>query len=360
MNMKADEVRWLLDRGADPGWVAPNGIPVLEHALIRYWNGEAVDVLAARASPRQALWIVAGLGDVDGVQRFLDARGKPTVAGRRLRPDFGGVGQTGTPQNPEADDEEILIEAFLVAILNGRTAVLNYMLSRGFPVNGLAWGSPLINMVVGNGMVPIVECLVRGGADLDLRGWRPAQTAREIAREMFEDDSENANRRRIVQLCGMDPDAILAERDARPLKPPVVEPKLNEALEFAADDAFRRGQADVGPENLLFGLLRSGGLPLDFFTKYSRIDLDRFRADVWSRVHPNDDRVDRPKLALNDSAQAMVQAAIASATGRRRETVNGLHLLHALTQDAQGPAARLLTQYGANPTTCREEVARML
>jgi hypothetical protein len=52
MHMPADEVRDLLDRGADPAWVAPSGIPVLEHALLRYWNAEAVDLLAARVRPR--------------------------------------------------------------------------------------------------------------------------------------------------------------------------------------------------------------------------------------------------------------------------------------------------------------------
>src|SRR5690606_34903067 len=51
-------VRALLEQGADPNWVAPNGISVLEHALLRYWKrSEAgVDLLvAAGARPRRAL-----------------------------------------------------------------------------------------------------------------------------------------------------------------------------------------------------------------------------------------------------------------------------------------------------------------
>ena len=58
--MRPEEVRSLLDQGADPNWIAPNGIPVLEHALLRYQNGNAVDVLAARAVPRRALSRRAG------------------------------------------------------------------------------------------------------------------------------------------------------------------------------------------------------------------------------------------------------------------------------------------------------------
>jgi len=213
--MQPNTVRELIDRGADPTWVAPNGIPVLEHALIRYWNGDAVDLVAERAIPRSALWISAGLGDVEGVRRSLDRNGKPTLAARKLRPDFDAVGTGGWfPQHPDPDDEEILLEAFVIAMLNGRCEVVEYMVSRGFPIDTLIWGSPVINLAVGNAMIPMVECLVRCGANLDIRGWMPTQSAREIARSRLMDAPDNVNYRRVVELCGMDPDAILAEKPA--------------------------------------------------------------------------------------------------------------------------------------------------
>lgn len=360
MHMKTAKVRWLLDRGADPNWVAPNGIPVLEHALIRYRNAEAVDLVAARVRPRKALWIAAGLGDIDGVSRFLDREGKPTQAARRLRPNFDAVGPLMIPSSPNPHDEEILMEAFFVAALNGRTAVLEYMVSRGFPVDSLVWGAPLIVGAVGDAIVPVVECLVRCGADLDLRGWRPQQSAREIAREMFENVSQDADRRRVVELCGMDPDAILAERDARPMKPPIIEPKLQEALGLAGDDALCLGQSDIRPENLLFGLLRSGGLPLVFFTRASRMDFDRFRADVKDRMRPREDPVDRSPVSIHPEAQAVIEAAIAIATERRREAVQALHLVYALTQSGEGAVAELLARYGSSASMLNSEMERML
>jgi ATP-dependent Clp protease ATP-binding subunit ClpA len=165
---------------------------------------------------------------------------------------------------------------------------------------------------------------------------------------MFENISQNADRRRIVELCGMDPDSILAERDARPVNPPVVHPKLQEAIELAGDDAFRLGQSDIRPENLLFGLLRIGDLPFMFFTSVSRMDLDQFRTDMKDRVRPIEDRVHRPSLPFHPDAQAMIQAAIASATERRRDWVHGLHLLYVLTRAEQGAVADLLAQYGSS------------
>lgn len=215
MYMKSDKVRWLLDRGADPAWIPPNGIPVLEHALIRYWNGEAVDLVAARSAPRKALWISAGLGHVNGVSGFLDGNGKPTAAACRLRPDFDAVGPRGVLPHPDPDDEEVLMEAFFIAMLNGRTTVLEYMVSRGFPVNSLVWGTPVISVAVGNAWIPVIECLLRCGADLDLTGWGTRHSARDNARAIFEDNPHDIARRRVVELCGIEPESVLSERDER-------------------------------------------------------------------------------------------------------------------------------------------------
>jgi hypothetical protein len=211
MFMDVPRIRRLLDAGADPNWIAANGVPVLEHALIRYWNAEAVDLIASLTKPRKALWIAAGLGDVRGVARFLDSEGKPTAEGRRLRPDFDIVGPAWLSSHPDADDEEILAEAFLIAMVNRRISVLDYMIERGFPINTLVFGSPMLNFAAGNMMTDVVECLMRRGADPDLYGWRPDKSAREIARELFVDNEPtrgNAKLKRIVELLGMDPAAL--------------------------------------------------------------------------------------------------------------------------------------------------------
>lgn len=355
-----ETVRKLLDQGADPNWVAPSGMPVLEHALIFYWDAEAVDLVAARVVPRKALWIAAGLGDVDGVRRSLDRNGKPTAAARRLRPDFGAAGRGLMAQHPEPDDEELLVEAFLVAMINGRTAVLEYMVSRGFPIDTLLAGAPMIKFAVGNLMVPVVECLVRCGANLDLREPGAESSARDLAREWFEQDPNDEKRRRIVEVCGMDPVVILAERDARPVQPPGFTDAVKKALELAGDDAFRLGQSDIRPENLLFGLLQLDGPPHAYFAQLPGMDLARFSDEQMGRLRPTEERSDRPKLPFHPDTQAAIQAGIAIATEHRRDVVYGTHLLYALTQAERGAVADLLARYGSSAAALNSALERAL
>ena len=357
--MTADEVRALLAQGADPTWVAPNGIPVLEHALLRYWDGEAVDVLAARAIPRRALWIAAGLGDVDGVRRFLDVHGRPTPTARRLRPDFDAAGKAGLPSLPDPDDEELLVEACFVAVLNGRTAVIEYLASRGTPVDSLVFGFPLVAFAAGNRLTAAVEALVRCGADLDLRGTQGISSAREMARELVEQTPDDAARRRIAELCGLDPDAIRAARDARPAPRPVRLPVFEETLALAADDAARLGQPDVRPENLLVGVLRLGDAPLYYLVDAGRMDLDRVRREIADRLRPPGDRVGRPELPpMGLDAQAAVDAAVALATERRQSEVHGVHLLAVLLRDERSSTSALLARFDVDVRALAEALAR--
>ena len=122
-----------------------------------------------------------------------------------MRPPFGITGPRLSWSSPDPDDEDLLMEAFIIALINGRAAVLEYMVARGFNLNTLAYGVPLIVGAVGDCTVAVVETVVRCGADLDLKGWRPNQSARELARELFVQMPQDPRRRRIAELCGVDP-----------------------------------------------------------------------------------------------------------------------------------------------------------
>lgn len=350
MHISTDKVRYLLDRGADPDWVAPNGRSVLEHALVTYWNTEAVDTLAARARHPSALWIAAGLGDVDGVARFLDRDGKPTQAAYRSRPDFSVGFSVGTPPLPEPDDEEILVEAFMVAMLNRRTDVIEYMASRGFPVNSLAWGSPLISIAVGNAQPDLVECMLRWGASLDIVGYRPELTPRQMARDYFQPNNPDSHR--VLQLCGGDPAAVIAELDARPAPEPQLTGRLQKVLEAAGDDAARRQQTEIAPVNILVGMFRvPHAMPVPMGA--GGVDGERLRAALEGRLLPPDDRIPRGPLLLDAASQAFIARTIALVREQKMVDVMPHHLLYAMIEPEDGEVARFFASCGADVSTLR-------
>ena len=114
------------------------------------YEGKIKDLLSEHYAPR------------DWARRFLDRHHKPAPAARQMVPDFIAAGVQGfMPPMPYADDEAVLLEVLLVAMLNGRTTVIEALAKGGAPVNSLLSGNPLIQMAVGNAMTEVTECLVR-------------------------------------------------------------------------------------------------------------------------------------------------------------------------------------------------------
>ena len=244
--VRPETVQWYLDRGADPNWMPPNGITVLEHAIVRYQNGECVDLIAGRVTPRRALWIAAGLGDVAGVRSFIAGKGKLTPEGRLNRPDLIAMGTPfdWLPPNLEADALEIMWEAFLIAGGNGRWAVMDALLEAGLPVDHAPLGTPLVMVAIGNQRIPLLEYLVSRGADLD-RVWARVnnRSARSVSRGCVLNlhDPWTAEVRRMLEICDAGTvEEILAEREAKRPSPPPLDERARRVMQLAADDAGRQ------------------------------------------------------------------------------------------------------------------------
>jgi hypothetical protein len=354
-----EDMEYLLDRGADPNWVPSNGITILEHCLLSFRDPspKTVELIARRVVPRSALWIAAGLGDIDGMRPFFDRHGKPNAAAYRDRPPFGLVGSSNIPMLPEPDDGEVLSEVSWVALLNNRVEAIGFLLDHGLPIDHVGWGTPLLNFAVMTQRVALVEYLVKRGANLDLKGWQPYMTARELARDGFLSNPDRPGTRRIFELCcGGDPDAVLAEADARRPEPQPMKGFL-EALELAGDDAARREQSEIHVDNVFVGLLRQSELPLAFIAG-SGADLVGLRAEVGDRLLPAADRLMRAKLPLDAAARVAIKRAFALAQERRHDYVATTHLLQALVEDASGPIATLVVSIGANHAELLEYLGR--
>jgi hypothetical protein len=355
--MTAERVTEYLAAGADPNWIAPNGIPLLEYAIHLYWNGDAVDVIAARVEPRKALWIAAGLGDVRAMSHYFDRSGKLTAGARQNRPDFTAMDSRATPSLPEPDDLDLLWEVFYVAATNNRFAAMDFLLGHGFPIDH-SRGMSMLSFAVGNGMVPLAEYLISRGASPELRGWRPAQTAREMAEDSFQSDPSSLEALRMLKLCGgRDPEILIKEANAKleDIRPHI---QLIKVHGLAKQDAARCGQTAVGLENLFVGMLRDPRGPIVEALREGGVDLDRLRATLDDRLVP--DAADPAAIDLPNSAELndAIAAAVADAKARRARMVSSVDLLVQMTAHETGPVAEIIRAAGGDPRPVHRMASR--
>lgn len=195
------DVTFFLSRGADPAWIPPDGIGLLERMLLSSWDPAPVDFVATLVPAPRTLWAAAGLNDVEGMRPFLGAHGQVTDAAREHRPDLLAVGLQ-LPPRPGASDLEILCEAFYFAGVLQRAGVMDLLLAHGLPIDHAPWGTPLLNFAVGNRMIRLVELLVERGADCDKQGFMPSMTARDLAAERLKDHPDDERVQRIAEVVG--------------------------------------------------------------------------------------------------------------------------------------------------------------
>ncbi|MES2306557.1 MAG: Clp protease N-terminal domain-containing protein [Gemmatimonadota bacterium] len=350
--MPAETVRWYLDRGADPDWLPPSGIPILEYAIVRYRNPAAVDLIAARVTPRSGLWIAAGLGDVAGIRRFTAGRGRLTAEGRLNRPDLMALASpTGYPPPlHDADDLEIMYEAFQIAGWNQRWASMDALLAAGFCVDYSPFGWPLILDAVENLTVSLAEYLVSRGADLD-REWPNHGSARAAARSLVKNlhDPRQESVRQLLAICSAGPlEEIQAALDATRPSPPPMNEMATRVLQLAADDAARQGQGSIIVENILIGVLRvQEGIFLQFLFG-TDADMPLLRTRMGSRLLPDLDPLLGEELHRDAEAEVAFNVATREADSRRRPGVGPLHLWYAVISQEVGDGARLLLEVGTD------------
>jgi hypothetical protein len=357
--MQPETVRWYLDRGANPNWMPPNGIPVLEHAIVRYRSSACVDLIAEHVTPRRALWISAGLGDVAGVRSFIAGKQKLKAEGRLNRPDLMAMGSIRWfPPNHEADDLEIMWEAFQIAGWNERWATMDALLDAGLPVDHSPIGWPLVFDAVGNLIIPLAEYLISRGADLD-RQWPEHGAVRSFLRSFVANlhDPQTEKVRRMLEICNAGTvEGILATVDAKRQSPPPPEERTLRAMQLAADDAARQGQSVVTTENMLVGLFRIQNGSFAEFLRGTGTDMSKLRTVIGARLLPDSDPLMGRELPADALAEAALRVAATEADSRRRERVGPIHLMVGILNQETGPGARLLREVGTTVAQLTERL----
>jgi ATP-dependent Clp protease ATP-binding subunit ClpA len=132
-------------------------------------------------------------------------------------------------------------------------------------------------------------------------------------------------------------------------------PPLVKALELAAEEAARLGQAEVEPENLFFALFRDERYAPLAWLQAAGADLAAFRRAIQHRLVPTSAAAsDVPLGAL---ANEMLERLKISAVQTRRTHITPLHLLSELVRDDASTAASILARVGTDLAALRKTLA---
>jgi hypothetical protein len=165
---RAELVRMLLDAGAPVDAVQVWGITPLQTAIY-HGSRESADLLAPVGLVPDALYVAAGAGRVDDVERWFDAAGNLKAEAMRLRPNLADIGFPPAPP-PRAEAQDVLDEAFALAACNGRLAVMERLLQHGASISGAAHlGLTALHFAVIHQRLDVARWLVERGADRSLR-----------------------------------------------------------------------------------------------------------------------------------------------------------------------------------------------
>jgi hypothetical protein len=159
-----DVLLFLLDHGVavdgEAAWTP------LDEAL--YWRHlQLGSILRQRGATVGSLRAAAGLGDVDVLDGFFQASG--------LRPDAGPIGSpfADTVPAPPHAGQDIIDNAFVLAVQNGHRGCAERLLSRGAVVDakppGYHWRGTALHGAVWHGDAVMVEWLLGLGADPTVR-----------------------------------------------------------------------------------------------------------------------------------------------------------------------------------------------
>jgi hypothetical protein len=165
---RAELVGILLQAGAKVADTKIWGLTPLQSAVY-HGAREAADLLAAAGLVPDALYIAAGSGRLDFLEKWFDSNGVLKTEALRLRPNLADVGWPPAPP-PRDEPQDAIDEAFALAAFSGRMEVLQRLLELGADVNGAVHlGMNALHLAVLGGRLEVVRWLVSQGADLNRR-----------------------------------------------------------------------------------------------------------------------------------------------------------------------------------------------
>ena len=119
-------------------------------------------------------------------------------------------------------------------------------------------------------------------------------------------------------------------------------PRVSEVLAFSREEATRLASNVVGPEQLLLGILRGSGGPVNELFERQNTDIAAMRAQLeeLAKAYAQHAPVANNEVALNEMANNILKLAVLEARIQNTQTVDVQHLLLAMLHDRVDNAAK--------------------
>lgn len=127
---------------------------------------------------------------------------------------------------------------------------------------------------------------------------------------------------------------------------------------FAQEEAQQRGENYVSPEHILLGLVRLEKSVAVQILEQTGVSVGRIRLELADQV-PHGNEPPRQEMFLTPRAKQVIDLAYEEARLLGSNALDTTHLLLGLIREGDGPAARVLSQVGAELERIREDLRKL-
>ncbi|MGM0496497.1 MAG: ATP-dependent Clp protease ATP-binding subunit [Bacteroidota bacterium] len=133
--------------------------------------------------------------------------------------------------------------------------------------------------------------------------------------------------------------------------------RIKDVLTYSKEEAIRLGNAYIGTEHLLLGMLREGeGLAIDILESFE-IDLMNMRKLIEDRIKTDDQAIsDTENIPLYKTAERALKLVYLEAKSFSSSTINTGHLMLAILKDENSLVTQILSEFDVDYDDVRIEM----
>ncbi len=134
---------------------------------------------------------------------------------------------------------------------------------------------------------------------------------------------------------------------------------VQQAIQYAREEALRLGHDSIGSEHLLLGLLQLGEGKASEILQSHGVDFEAVRQTIEEAIESPSTTLRTGNIPFTKRAEKILKLSYIEGKNLNAENIGTEHLLLALTKDEEGLAAQILAGYNVTFETTKQELEQM-